>query len=68
LGPSPLSGSVEEAVEKVCSVVMPEGRQSYPPDLMDREWSWVSWFIPTPKPGGRPPKQERREIVTLRQG
>jgi putative transposase len=42
---------------------MLEGRRSYPPDLMDREWPQVSRYIPTPKPGGRPAKHERREIV-----
>lgn len=38
-------------------------RQPYPSDLTDREWSQVSRFIPAPKPGGRPTKYDRREIV-----
>ena len=38
-------------------------RQPYPSDLRDREWFHVERFIPTPKPGGRPAKYERREIV-----
>ncbi len=40
-----------------------EGRQPYPSDLTDREWSQVSRFIPTPKSGGRPAKYQRREVV-----
>ena len=40
-----------------------EGRQPYPTDLTDREWSQVCRFIPTPKPGGRPAKYDRRAIV-----
>ncbi len=38
-------------------------RAPYPSDLSDREWSQVCRFIPAPKPGGRPAKYERREIV-----
>ena len=38
-------------------------RKPYPSDLTDREWSQVRRFIPTPKPGGRPAKYERREVV-----
>jgi transposase len=38
-------------------------RQPYPSDLSDREWAQVERFIPAPKPGGRPAKYERREIV-----
>jgi transposase len=38
-------------------------RQPYPSDLSDREWSQVERFIPAPKPGGRPAKYERREVV-----
>jgi transposase len=38
-------------------------RQPYPSDLTDREWAQVERFIPAPKPGGRPAKYERREIV-----
>jgi transposase len=38
-------------------------RHPYPSDLSDREWAQVERFIPTPKPGGRPVKYERREIV-----
>jgi transposase len=55
-----------EPVEKTtCLAILKgmDGRQPYPSDLTDREWSQVSRFIPTPKPGGRPAKYERREIV-----
>jgi transposase len=38
-------------------------RRLYPSDLSDREWSQIERFIPAPKPGGRPAKYDRREIV-----
>jgi transposase len=38
-------------------------RKPYPSDLTHAEWAQVSRFIPAPKPGGRPAKHERREIV-----
>lgn len=38
-------------------------RQPYPTDLTHAEWAQVSRFIPAPKPGGRPAKYARREIV-----
>jgi transposase len=38
-------------------------RQPYPSDLTDPEWAQVERFIPAPKPGGRPAKYERREVV-----
>ena len=38
-------------------------RQPYPSDLTGPQWAQVSRFIPAPKPGGRPAKYERREIV-----
>ena len=38
-------------------------RRRYPSDLTDREWAQVERFIPAPKPGGRPAKYPRREIV-----
>jgi transposase len=38
-------------------------RQPYPSDLSHSEWAQVSRFIPAPKPGGRPAKYLRREIV-----
>jgi transposase len=38
-------------------------RRPYPGDLTDREWSQVERFIPAPKPGGRPAKYDRREVV-----
>lgn len=38
-------------------------RQPYPSDLTGPQWAQVSRFIPAPKPGGRPAKYERREVV-----
>ncbi|MEX5637295.1 IS5 family transposase [Parafrankia sp. FMc2] len=35
----------------------------YPTDLSDAEWELIAPLIPAPKPGGRPPAHERREIV-----
>ncbi len=38
-------------------------RRRYPTDLSDREWELIAPLVPVPKPGGRPPVHERREIV-----
>ncbi|MDA2809139.1 IS5 family transposase [Nocardiopsis sp. RSe5-2] len=38
-------------------------RSSYPTDLSDAEWELIAPLVPGPKPGGRPPVHERREIV-----
>jgi transposase len=38
-------------------------RQPYPSDLSNDQWAQVERFIPAPKPGGRPAKYERREVV-----
>jgi len=38
-------------------------RTSYPSDLSDEEWAILEPLIPAPKPGGRPAKVPRREIV-----
>ena len=38
-------------------------RKAYPTDLTGPQWAQVSRFIPAPKPGGRPAKYQRREIV-----
>jgi len=38
-------------------------RQPYPSDLSNEQWAQVERFIPAPKPGGRPAKYERREVV-----
>ena len=38
-------------------------RTAYPSDLSHREWAQVCRAIPAPKPGGRPAKHDRREIV-----
>jgi putative transposase len=35
----------------------------YETDLTDAEWAKLEPLIPAPKPGGRPAKYERREIV-----
>jgi transposase len=38
-------------------------RRRYATDLSDREWALLAPLIPQPKPGGRPAKHERRELV-----
>ncbi|WP_425276999.1 IS5 family transposase [Meiothermus ruber] len=38
-------------------------RRFYPSDLSDAEWALLEPLIPAPKPGGRPAKVPRREIV-----
>jgi putative transposase len=40
---------------------MTHGR--YTTDLTDRQWRAIAEFVPAPKPGGRPAKYPRREIV-----
>lgn len=42
---------------------MKRRRRSYSTDLSDREWALVAPLVPAPKPGGRPCRWERREIV-----
>ena len=38
-------------------------RRAYQTDLTDAQWAQVQRFIPAPKPGGRPAKYARREII-----
>ena len=38
-------------------------RRAYPTDLTDRQWAILEPLVPPPKPGGRPPKHSRRELV-----
>ena len=38
-------------------------RPVYPSDLDDKEWQLLKPLLPPPKPGGRPVKYPRREIV-----
>ena len=38
-------------------------RRAYPSALSDREWQLLESLLPPPKPGGRPPKYSRREVV-----
>jgi putative transposase len=38
-------------------------RNSYPTDLTDAQWRRIAAWVPKPKPGGRPAKYSRREIV-----
>jgi transposase len=38
-------------------------RRAYQTDLTDAQWAQVQRFIPAPKPGGRPVKHPRREIL-----
>ena len=38
-------------------------RTIYTTDLTDAEWTILEPLVPTPKPGGRPAKYPRREII-----
>lgn len=38
-------------------------RQPYPADLTDAEWAILAPLIPAPRPGGRPPRHDRRDLV-----
>lgn len=38
-------------------------RLPYPSDLTDEQWECVKELVPAPKPGGRPAKYPRREIL-----
>ncbi len=40
-----------------------DARNRYETDLSDREWVQLERVVPAPKPGGRPAKYPRREIV-----
>lgn len=42
-----------------------DDRNRYQTDLSEAEWAQVRRAIPAPKPGGRPAKYDRREIVKL---
>lgn len=38
-------------------------RKPYSTDLTDREWKLIHPYVPTAKPGGRPEKYPKREIL-----
>ncbi len=40
-----------------------KARQPYPTDLTDREWALLAPYVPRAKPGGRPEKYPKREIL-----
>jgi putative transposase len=40
-----------------------EPRKPYPTDLSDKEWDLLKHLVPTAKPGGRPEKSPKREIM-----
>jgi putative transposase len=40
-----------------------EPRKPYPTDLTDQEWAFIAPYVPTAKPGGRPEKYPKREIL-----
>jgi transposase len=42
---------------------MASKRQAYPSDLTDAQWKLVEAIVPAPKPGGRPAKYSRREVL-----
>jgi transposase len=41
-----------------------EKRQAHPTDLTEQQWNRIEPLIPAVKPGGRPAKYQRREIVS----
>jgi putative transposase len=40
-----------------------ESRKPYPTDLSDREWDLIKHLVPEARPGGRPEKYHKREIL-----
>jgi transposase len=40
-----------------------EPRKPYPTDLSDKEWALIKHLVPEAKPGGRPEKYPKREIL-----
>lgn len=40
-----------------------EPRKPYPTDLTDREWTLLQPYVPRAKPGGRPEKYPKRDIL-----
>jgi putative transposase len=40
-----------------------EPRKPYPTDLSDKEWDLIKHLVPAAKPGGRPEKYPKREIL-----
>src|SRR5918998_2890157 len=40
-----------------------EPRQAYSTDLSDKEWDLIKHLVPDAKPGGRPEKYPKREIL-----
>ena len=40
-----------------------EPRKPYPTDLSDKEWDLIKHLVPEAKPGGRPEKYPKREIL-----
>ncbi len=38
-------------------------RASYPAGLTDRQWRLIAPYVPGPRPGGRPARYSRREVV-----
>ena len=41
----------------------PPRRNAYPSDLREGEWALLEPLVPAIKPGGRPARHHRREIV-----
>jgi transposase len=44
-------------------ILVPMTRMPYPTDLTDGQWQAIASLVPKPKPGGRPARYVRREIV-----
>ena len=44
-------------------MTLPRPRRAYPTDLTDAEWALLAPLIPPVKPGGRPARHTRRELL-----
>jgi len=53
-------GQLYQREGPMCEIIQ---RQPYSSDLGTKEWGYLKPLVPMPKPGGRPPKYARLEIV-----
>ena len=44
-------------------ILLAMSRKHYPSDLTDAQWKRLVHLVPKPKPGGRPAKYTRREVL-----
>lgn len=59
----PKRGGTGKLVNMSRSKNAEQKRRGYDSDLSDEEWALIEEMVPQPKPGGRPAKYPRREIV-----